>query len=599
MNTLSNEKMIIRKKINQKLSFPNIFNLTTNSNNLTTMTSQKNISNRYFQNHYSYQKYPNFYRISKNLRNEIRLVHMLNIEQNLQNTIKTDLNLKKQKLKIDNNNSILKFRLGLLKKKEDEEEENKDKDFNNKTMEKEKEKENNIEKIENDLKDMERILEKKLEEKNNSVIKAKNECKNINDELNKINEEIEQNKMEEKILVDYAEEFDANYEKTLSINDENNEDNFENNYIKYEQQHMQQQNNHNHNNTNKNGGYINEMNRKRKEIENLNKIKAFKQKREDKKKELKENIIQKEKIKLKLEAELIEKKNILNKVRKEFLNIRNNLINKYHIKLYEGINIHNEGLPSIIKDIWKLDSEVNTNFMPTYLDSKSISFLFQKAKQSIEINRIRQAITEAEKDFIVSLENWRHRDNIEFNTNNMNTEQKKGNKFFNINKKDDGKTAPLDESELFKTKISDISLSYLEAYPKTKQFIIDYRNNHPQKFKKEMPKLEVKTLKFKSFNIPNKVLEKNKKIEKLKYLLECKLEQCKLNDIREVERLNKEFILNNYQTKFKVNIETLFGALFGDKKNEMLIYNARLEKDYRDNNKIIRFHTKYNSIKLK
>ena len=149
--------------------------------------------------------------------------------------------------------------------------------------------------------------------------------------------------------------------------------------------------------------------------------------------------------------------------------------------------------------------------MPTYLDSKSISFLFQKAKQSIEINRIRQAITEAEKDFIVSLENWRHRDNIEFNTNNMNTEQKKGNKFFNINKKDDGKTAPLDESELFKTKISDISLSYLEAYPKTKQFIIDYRNNHPQKFKKEMPKLEVKTLKFKSFNIPNKVLEKNKK----------------------------------------------------------------------------------------
>ena len=58
--------------------------------------------------------------------------------------------------------------------------------------------------------------------------------------------------MEEKILVDYAEEFDANYEKTLSINDENNEDNFENNYIKYEQQHMQQQNNHNHINTNKN-----------------------------------------------------------------------------------------------------------------------------------------------------------------------------------------------------------------------------------------------------------------------------------------------------------------------------------------------------------
>ena len=114
-----------------------------------------------------------------------------------------------------------------------------------------------------------------------------------------------------------------------------------------------------------------------------------------------------------------------------------------------------------------------------------------------------------------------------------------------------------------------------------------------------MPKVEFKTVKFRSLNIPNSVTDKNKKIERLKYLLEIKLEQYKSNDKREVERLNKEFIMNNYQEKYNVNVETLFGALFGDKKNEMLIHYARLEKDFRDNTKIIRFHTKNNSIKLK
>ena len=80
----------------------------------------------------------------------------------------------------------------------------------------------------------------------------------------------------------------------------------------------------------------------------------------------------------------------------------------------------------------------------------------------------------------------------------------------------------------------------------------------------------------------------------MKYLLSMKIEQNKQNDKKEVQRLNKEFIKNNYQEKYKVNVENLFGALFGDKKNEMLIYYTKLEKEYRDGSKVIQFHTKYN-----
>ena len=90
---------------------------------------------------------------------------MLNIEDKISNIINTDLNLKKQKLKIDNNITLKKFRLGLNKKKEEEENEENKKDNENNNMNKIKDKDNedNIEKMENNLKDIEIILEKKLE----------------------------------------------------------------------------------------------------------------------------------------------------------------------------------------------------------------------------------------------------------------------------------------------------------------------------------------------------------------------------------------------------------------------------------------------------
>ena len=401
--------------------------------------------------------------------------------------------------------------------------------------------------------------------------------------MGKITEEIENDKMEAKILSDYADEFDENFLKNLKLKEEN-EDNEQKSLIDAQ-----------YNFNSKNVDHFSEMNKKRqKEMENQNKINAFRKQRENKKKILLEKISKKEGLKSKLESELIKKRDILNKAKEEFLTIKNNLINRYHMKLYEGMSFHNEGLSSIIKDIWNLNSKVNISFMPSYLDSQTVQYLFQKAQQSIEISNLRKEIKEAENDFSYNLKNWKDNDSGLINSNYDN---KIGNKFFN--KKDQGKNGSLDEKELFKTKISDMSLSYLEQYPKTRQFIFDYRKNNPKKFKKEMPKPKFKTLKFRSLNIPPKIIEKNKNTEKLKCLLEMKLKQSEFNDKKEVERLNKEFTINNYQDKYNVNVETLFGSLFGDRKNEMLIYYSRLEKDLKDNNKIIRFHSKSNSIKFK
>ena len=599
MNTIDNEKLNSRKNLNQKLSFPNLFNLKTYSNKISSLSSQK----RFYINNKKLASIKKPFHFTKKLKNEINFIHMLDIDNSIKDTIEADLNLKKQKLKIDNNNTIKKLRLGLYKKKtennkndmfddktevnNDKNDENNNKVFN--VIEKDKENEQSLEKIENDLKDKERIAEKKLEEKKENLNKVKNELKIIGEKLNEINGEIDDDKMEEKILIDYADEFDANYEKSLIEKDKEKEE------LLMEKERMENYAKFDQRNSNKSANHFMELNKKKyQEMEYMKKLNIFRQKREDKKKALRDTILQKEDKKFKLESELIKKRKILNKIKQDFHIVRNDLINKYHLKLYEGITIHNEGLPSIIKEIWKLDSEINTNYMPSYLDPLCIKFLFQKAKQSIEVNKLRKIIKDAEIDFASDLKNF-----VDNNEDLINPKDIIGLKLFGKN--DDRKIGnnTMEESELFKTKISDISISYLDPYPKTKQFILDYRKKNPNKFKKEMPKVEFKNLKFKSMNIPGYIIEKNKKIEKLKYLLEIKLEQNKLNDKKEVERLNKEFIINNYQEKYNVNVETLFGALFGDKKNEMLIYYARFEKDFKDNKKLIQFHTKYNNIKLK
>jgi hypothetical protein len=328
----------------------------------------------------------------------------------------------------------------------------------------------------------------------------------------------------------------------------------------------------------------------------MNKLFLFKQKRENTKKEIQQNILIKESIKKKLEKDLVVKRELCNQAKKNLYTVRKQLINSYHLKLYEGLDFRGEGLPSIIKDIWNLGVNVNINYMPPYLDGPAIEFLFKKAKQSIEINNIRQVIKDNENELASYLKEWK-KSNKEIKS--MFAHHKKFGLDMNSEKNDEDNKNNVNEEELFKTKISDISLSYLAPYPKTKQFMIEYRKKHPNLFHKEIPNVEIKNIPFKSLNIPLKITEKNKHIEKLKYLLGIKIEQNKQKDRKEVERLNREFTKNDYKAKYEVNVETVFGALFGEeKKNEMLIYYTKLDKEFRDGKKIIQFHTKIN-LKIK
>ena len=508
---------------------------------------------------------------------KIKMVKMLNFEERVDTILNTDISLEKAKEKIDKNKTIKLMRLGLFKKK-DKENENETNNEIETIVEKEKENEEDLEKMDIENREKERKWEKKLKENLSSIEKLRQECEKLNSEINDLNDVIGDYKMESNVLTNYAEEFDKKYQEKLNndaINKEKDKDN---------------------------ESIIDDSPRKKGKSQHLNLFKnmskmiIIKQQREDKKKIIQEKILEKETLKRKLENELITKRALCNKAKKNLYEVRKNLINSYHLKLYQGLEFKGEGLSTLIKEIWNLGVNVNIEFMPTYLDWPAIEFLFKKARQSIELNNLRQIIKENEVELSYYLKEWKKNDK-EINKMLLNKNRFGINNNINNNENDDNKNNL--ESELFKTKISDISISYLDPYPKTKQFMINYKKKHPNLFNRDLPSSHFKNIPFKSLNIPLTISEKSKHIEKLKYLLEIKIEQNKRKDKNEVERIQKEFIKNNYKEKYQVNVETVFGALFGEeKKNEMLIYYTKLEKEYRDGKKIIQFHTKLN-IKLK
>jgi hypothetical protein len=514
----------------------------------------------------------------------IKMVNILNFEEDIDKILNSNLELKKKREKLDKNKTIKLLRLGLYKKKENNNTNNNINDVET-IAEKEKENEEDLNKITIENRDREKKLEKQLREYLYNFEQYRDECQKINNKIISINQELEEKNLESNVLVTYAEEFDKKFEEKLNVKQEKEEK-------EEKEDNMDLVDNNNNSNDS-----IDPQKKKNKNqyFENMNKLYIFKQKRENKKKEIQETILIKESIKKKLVKDLMAKRELCNQAKKNLYVIRKQLINSYHLKLYEGLDFRGEGLSTIIKDIWNLGVNVNINYMPPYLDGPAIEFLFKKANQSIEISRIRQVIKDNENELASYIKEWKksnkeikelfeHHNQFGLNVNE-NIEE---------NKKND-----MNEEELFKTKVSDISLSYLTPYPKTKQFMIDYKKKHPNLFHKEIPSIEIKKIPFKSLNIPLKITEKNQHIEKLKYLLGIKIEQNKEKDRKEVERLNREFTKNDYKAKYEVNIETVFGALFGEeKKNEMLIYYTKLDKEFRDGKKLIQFHTKIN-LKMK
>ena len=176
--------------------------------------------------------------------------------------------------------------------------------------------------------------------------------------------------------------------------------------------------------------------------------------------------------------------------RKKIFEYKQFLVNLYHNTLFEGLDSRGEGLVKIILNIWDLGANIDMNFMPSFFDNNTIDYLFKRARQILEINKVNKSILDNEVHLFQTLKDW-----------------KNDNNYKDIN--DDNK---LKRNYFFKTKIhDDTDDSFLETYPKTKLFMTNYKNTHENESEKKEV-IKVNNTDIKTFNLPKAFIDQNKKI---------------------------------------------------------------------------------------
>lgn len=546
----ASERMKSFKKAKSPLTLPPIVNTSTSimkGNSYRNINLQKVKSPKKTINKRKYQTPVSSNRKRFRINKDLDLVYKLNMDIGVDQLFEDDLRLRKEKEKIDNNPDVKAKRLNIYKNTEEKK---------------------NGKKMEVDSKEKEKYIEKGFKDELEKLEKTKNECNMINEQINQIREMIDEYKLEISVYENYGDQLDKQFLKEMKEKEKEKKlDNLYNNEIA-EEVNENGENEENNNNANENEEDDPTKKAKKEKFEQLNNFIQMKKQREERLKYLKQSIITKEEELKSLEekqkiliGECKEKKNGIYKLRQQLLNI-------YHINLYEGLNFRIDGLCTLIRAIWNLGVNVDINYMPSYLDNNSIDYLFDRTKRLIDISKMRQVIEENQSEFDRDLKQWKQFANI--NENSKDTDNKTDSNFF--------QTGVIEK------------YNYMDKYPKSKQFMEDYNKKYFPKHDKIQINLRKKN-EFKSKNIPYTIIEKYNNIEKLKYLLKKLIEQNDNKEKQEFERISKEFLTNNYQEKYQVAIETIMGALCGEeKRNEGINFFTKFQREYKEGKKLIQFH---------
>ena len=471
------------------------------------------------------------------INKDLDLVNKLNMELEVDELFQEESRLRKQKEKIDNSPDIKAKRLNKFKAST----------------------ENGEKKIEVDSKEKEKYIEKEFKDELEAFTKIKNECALINEKINNIRNIIDDYQLELNVFNKYGDELDKKYALEMKEKEKNRLlDTVLNNQAGDTNQNIDSQD--------AEEKLRNSL--KNEKLEYLNSVAQIKKQRDEKMKIIELN-------KSRAQTELIELEKKYNELMKQcgqkksvVYKARNQLLNIYHLELYEGLTFRTDGLATLIRSIWNLGVNVDINYMPSYLDKLSIDFLFDKARRLIKISEMRQIIEENQLDFENSVNAWKK--TVDENTKDSSEEKT--------------------DENFFKTGVMD-RYNYMNKYPNSKKFMEDYNKKYFSKADTFEIKLNKNKKLFKSKNIPATIIDKHHKIEKLKILLNNLLEKNDGIEKKEIQRLCREFTTNNYQDKYHVSVDVIMGALCGEeKRNEALTFFAKYQKEYKEGKQLIQFH---------
>lgn len=293
----------------------------------------------------------------------------------------------------------------------------------------------------------------------------------------------------------------------------------------------------------------------------------------------------------KYKDDLKEIDNEINTLNKELIELRekdNNLVEKlmkhYQALLFKGKDTRNEGLIWIIKAIWNLGKNVPMQFIPNFLDFKSIEFLFKLANKSIELESKKKLLNENKRNLNVKLHKLYYFNNNDNNQTEKSTFSKKY--FVSHNRR---------SSFAFKTNLIRRN-SVLRNSISQSNFVKSYIHSNADD-EEEHNKKEPNT--FKQISMIIEKNNKNLEIEKMSGMDDIDNLQIKIKEIEseienmksnEIKRIFKEFIANDYQNKYHVSVDVVLAALLGEHtKNIEVNKFAKFKREYFEAIKNLRF----------
>ena len=295
-----------------------------------------------------------------------------------------------------------------------------------------------------------------------------------------------------------------------------------------------------------------------------------------------------------IEAEIKALNKELIELREKDSNIVQKLMKHFQALLYSGRDTRNEGLIWIIKSMWNLGKNVPMQFIPSFLDFKSIEFLFKLANKSIELENKKKILNEEKKEVNIKLHklyyfnNQNNKEKNLFNkkllSNNKNKDNNNYNNNFGRRSSLIFKTNLIKRNSVLRKSISESN--FIKSYIYSNVDDEEQNENDPNTFK------EI-----------SKIIDTNKKnyeIEKMTGMNDIKNLQKKIKEIEiemeilkkeEIKRIFKEFIVNDYKNKYHVSVDVVLSALLGEHiKNIEINKYAKFEREYIESIKNLRFY---------
>ena len=298
--------------------------------------------------------------------------------------------------------------------------------------------------------------------------------------------------------------------------------------------------------------------------------------------------------------------NEINELKTNEKNTKVELLKHYLELLYVGKEVRNEGLIWIIKSIWKLGENVPISFMPKFLDFDAIQFLFNYAKISTELEYIKKLIRELKHKLKEKVNNTQisngsiikeeltSRNNM-FNIINSNFKDKTNvmKKFSESNRI----IIPRKNSVLFnRNNIFRKKLLYSSSSPDLMKNI--FNNSNINMEEQNEKKFEIKS----TMSQISKILDKKKDelyFDKMPEINEINNFQKKIISLnkqleemkkKEIQRIFKEYTVNEYEKVYHAPIEIVLGALIGEHARNIQMNNYNIyKKGYLDELNTIRF----------